>query len=107
VFSDAVIQQVAKFGEVVPAAAKQGRVDLTQLPLVTIDGEDARDFDDAVYAEAKENGGWKLWVAIADVSAYVQFGTPLDHSALERGNSVYFPDHVVPMLPEALSNGLC
>ncbi|MFN3709841.1 MAG: ribonuclease R [Alishewanella aestuarii] len=107
VFSDAVIQQVAKFGEEVPATAKQGRVDLTQLPLVTIDGEDARDFDDAVYAEAKENGGWKLWVAIADVSAYVQFGTPLDHSALERGNSVYFPDHVVPMLPEALSNGLC
>ena len=107
VFSDAVLTQVAKYGEDVPAEAKVGRVDLTQLPLVTIDGEDARDFDDAVYAEAKENGGWKLWVAIADVSAYVRFGTPLDQSALERGNSVYFPDHVVPMLPEALSNGLC
>lgn len=107
VFSDAVLTQVAKYGEEVPAEAKVGRVDLTQLPLVTIDGEDARDFDDAVYAEAKENGGWKLWVAIADVSAYVRFGTPLDQSALERGNSVYFPDHVVPMLPEALSNGLC
>lgn len=107
VFSDAVLTQVAKYGEDVPAEAKVGRVDLTKLPLVTIDGEDARDFDDAVYAEAKENGGWKLWVAIADVSAYVRFGTPLDQSALERGNSVYFPDHVVPMLPEALSNGLC
>ncbi|WP_445426226.1 ribonuclease R [Alishewanella sp. HL-SH06] len=107
VFSDAVLAQVAEYGEEVPAAAKQGRVDLTALPLVTIDGEDARDFDDAVYAKAKDNGGWTLWVAIADVSAYVKFGTPLDHSALERGNSVYFPDHVVPMLPEALSNGLC
>lgn len=107
VFSEAVLAQVAKYGEQVPAEAKVGRVDLTKLPLVTIDGEDARDFDDAVYAEAKENGGWKLWVAIADVSAYVRFGTPLDQSALERGNSVYFPDHVVPMLPEALSNGLC
>lgn len=107
VFSESVLKQVAKYGEQVPAEAKIGRVDLTQLPLVTIDGEDARDFDDAVYAEAKENGGWKLWVAIADVSAYVGFATPLDQSALERGNSVYFPDHVVPMLPEALSNGLC
>ncbi|MDP5207743.1 ribonuclease R, partial [Alishewanella sp. SMS9] len=102
-----VLAQVAEYGEEVPAAAKQGRVDLTALPLVTIDGEDARDFDDAVYAKAKDNGGWTLWVAIADVSAYVKFGTALDNSALERGNSVYFPDHVVPMLPEALSNGLC
>lgn len=107
VFSDAVLTQVAKYGEEVPAAAKQGRVDLTSLPLITIDGEDARDFDDAVYAEARENGGWRLWVAIADVSAYVQPDTALDRSALDRGNSVYFPDHVVPMLPEALSNGLC
>ena len=106
-FPQAVLDQVSKYGEQVPAEAKLGRVDLTKLPLVTIDGEDARDFDDAVYAETKENGGWKLWVAIADVSAYVKPDTPLDRSALERGNSVYFPDHVVPMLPEALSNGLC
>ena len=106
-FSDAVLKQVAKYGADVPAEAKQGRVDLTQLGLITIDGEDARDFDDAVYAEAKDNGGWRLWVAIADVSSYVLPDTPLDKSALERGNSVYFPDHVVPMLPEALSNGLC
>ena len=69
VFSDAVLKQVAKYGEEVPSEAKQGRVDLTQLGLITIDGEDARDFDDAVYAEAKDNGGWRLWVAIADVSA--------------------------------------
>ena len=107
VFSDAVLKQVAKYGEEVPAEAKQGRVDLTQLGLITIDGEDARDFDDAVYAEAKDNGGWRLWVAIADVSAYVLPYTVLDNTAIERGNSVYFPDHVVPMLPEALSNGLC
>lgn len=107
VFSDAVLKQVAKYGEEVPEAAKQGRVDLTKLGLITIDGEDARDFDDAVYAETKENGGWRLWVAIADVSAYVLPYTVLDNTAIERGNSVYFPDHVVPMLPEALSNGLC
>ncbi|HEX5793230.1 MAG TPA: ribonuclease R, partial [Rheinheimera sp.] len=107
VFSDAVLKQVAKYGEEVPEAAKQGRVDLTQLGLITIDGEDARDFDDAVYAETKDNGGWRLWVAIADVSAYVLPYTVLDNTAIERGNSVYFPDHVVPMLPEALSNGLC
>jgi ribonuclease R len=84
-----------------------GRVDLRQLPFVTIDGEDARDFDDAVYAEKKKGGGWKLWVAIADVGHYVLTGSALDHDALERGNSVYFPSRVVPMLPEKISNGLC
>ncbi|WP_419569610.1 ribonuclease R [Rheinheimera sp.] len=107
VFSAAVEQQVSAYGPEVPAEAKVGRVDLTQLGLITIDGEDARDFDDAVYCERKEDGGWHLWVAIADVSAYVQPNTPLDKEALDRGNSVYFPDHVVPMLPEQLSNGLC
>ncbi|QBL10237.1 ribonuclease R [Rheinheimera sp. D18] len=106
-FPESVLKQVAKYGEEVPDSAKAGRVDLTKLGLITIDGEDARDFDDAVYAEVKDNGGFRLWVAIADVSAYVQPETPLDKNALERGNSVYFPDHVVPMLPEALSNGLC
>ncbi len=86
---------------------KQYRVDLRKLPFVTIDGEDARDFDDAVYCESKAAGGWRLWVAIADVSHYVSVGSALDKEAVQRGNSVYFPEKVVPMLPEALSNGLC
>lgn len=85
---------------------KKHRVDLRKLPFVTIDGEDARDFDDAVYCE-KRIGGWRLYVAIADVSHYVRPGMALDEEAAKRGNSVYFPERVVPMLPEALSNGLC
>jgi len=87
------------------------RVDLRAVPLVTIDGADARDFDDAVFAEPdsdkKNSGGWHLIVAIADVAHFVRPGSPLDNEAVERGNSTYFPDRVVPMLPEALSNGLC
>ncbi|WP_234494651.1 ribonuclease R [Vibrio maritimus] len=102
-----VDKQVKQFGEFVPEEAKEGRVDLRELPLVTIDGEDARDFDDAVYCERKKSGGWRLWVAIADVSYYVRPDTPLDKEAIVRGNSVYFPSQVVPMLPEVLSNGLC
>jgi ribonuclease R len=90
----------------VPAGARAGRVDLTGTPLVTIDGEDARDFDDAVYAEPAGDG-WRLLVAIADVSAYVTPDSALDREARNRGNSVYFPERVLPMLPEALSNGLC
>ncbi len=101
-----VEQAIAKLSEKVPESAKKGRVDLRKLPLVTIDGEDARDFDDAVYCEATPKG-WKLIVAIADVSHYVQPGNPLDTEAFSRGNSVYFPGRVVPMLPEILSNGLC
>ncbi len=84
-----------------------GRVDLRDIPLITIDGEDARDFDDAVWAEAIDGGGWHLIVAIADVAWYVRPGDALDKEAFRRGNSVYFPDRVVPMLPEALSNGWC
>ncbi len=86
---------------------KKHRADLRSLPFVTIDGEDARDFDDAVYCEKKRRGGWRLYVAIADVSHYVKKDSELDKEAIVRGNSVYFPDFVVPMLPEALSNGLC
>ncbi|RZN76844.1 ribonuclease R [Avibacterium paragallinarum] len=107
VFPSAVQKQAKKFTEEVPEVAKKGRVDLRQLPLVTIDGEDARDFDDAVYCERTSKGGWKLWVAIADVSYYVRLRTALDNEAYNRGNSVYFPTRVVPMLPEVLSNGLC
>lgn len=102
-----VQRQVENFSEEVAEADKQHRVDLRHLPFVTIDGEDARDFDDAVYCETKRSGGWRLWVAIADVSHYVQPDSPLDREARQRGTSVYFPDHVVPMLPEVLSNGLC
>ncbi|MDD1795869.1 ribonuclease R [Enterovibrio sp. ZSDZ42] len=102
-----VEKQVKDFTEVVPEEAKKGRVDLRELPLVTIDGEDARDFDDAVYCEKKKSGGWRLWVAIADVSAYVRTNSALDKEAIKRGNSVYFPSQVIPMLPEVLSNGLC
>jgi len=83
-----------------------GRTDLRDIPLVTIDGEDARDFDDAVFAE-RDGSGWHLLVAIADVAHYVQEDSALDKEAFERGNSVYFPDRVIPMLPERLSNGLC
>ena len=84
-----------------------GRRDLTDLPLVTIDGPDARDFDDAVYAKRQSRGGWRLVVAIADVAHYVKPGSALDIEARRRGNSVYLPDRVVPMLPESLSNGIC
>ncbi len=102
-----VLAQVKKIAADVPESAKQGRVDLRDLPLVTIDGEDARDFDDAVFCKKEDNGGWRLWVAIADVSYYVKHNTALDDEAVTRATSVYFPEQVIPMLPEVLSNGLC
>jgi ribonuclease R len=106
-FPHTVQAEVATIADEVEESAKLPRKDLRDLPLVTIDGEDARDFDDAVYCQPKQSGGWRLWVAIADVSYYVRHGSALDDEAISRGNSVYFPSQVIPMLPEKLSNGLC
>jgi ribonuclease R len=113
-FSNETMAQAAALPEKLKAADRKHRIDLTDVPLVTIDGEDARDFDDAVYCEPHRTGkgktafnGWRLLVAIADVSHYVKPDEPLDRDAYERATSVYFPRRVIPMLPEKLSNGLC
>lgn len=109
-FSDACIAQARALPDKVRPQDRKHRVDLTDIPLVTIDGEDARDFDDAVYCEPARVGrgkGWRLLVAIADVSHYVETGHAIDIDAYERATSVYFPRRVIPMLPEKLSNGLC
>jgi len=103
----AALAEANKLSPDVDEADKQKRIDLRHLPFVTIDGADARDFDDAVCAVADEKGGWRLYVAIADVSHYVEVGSALDKEAAKRGNSVYFPERVIPMLPVELSNGLC
>jgi ribonuclease R len=103
---DEVLREAGTLGEEPADADKHHRVDLRDVPFVTIDGEDARDFDDAVWCEEQE-GGFQLRVAIADVSHYVPVGSALDEEASHRGNSVYFPERVVPMFPEVLSNGLC
>lgn len=105
-FSPAAIKQAEAIPKTVQPKDYQGRIDLRELPLITIDGETARDFDDAVFAEP-QGAGWRLVVAIADVSHYVTPDDALDRDAIERGNSIYFPRRVIPMLPEALSNGLC
>ena len=102
-----VTDAVGKIPQRVELNQLQKRTDLRHLSFVTIDGEDAKDFDDAVYCVPKPKGGFQLYVAIADVSHYVAVGSPLDQEAARRGNSVYFPGRVVPMLPEALSNGIC
>ncbi|MDO5654276.1 MAG: ribonuclease R [Brachymonas sp.] len=114
IFSDACLQLAKALPATVQPQEWSGRVDLTDVPLVTIDGEDARDFDDAVYCEpavvsgrGKTPNGWRLLVAIADVSHYVENGNAIDNDAYERATSVYFPRRVIPMLPEKLSNGLC
>ncbi len=113
-FSEACIAQARTLPDKVRAQDKKHRIDLTDVPLVTIDGEDARDFDDAVYCEPATTGrgksatkGWRLLVAIADVSHYVETGSAIDIDAYDRATSVYFPRRVIPMLPEKLSNGLC
>ena len=113
-FSAAAMAEARALPDTVQPADKAGRVDLTDVPLCTIDGEDARDFDDAVYCEpavvtgrGKKPNGWRLLVAIADVSHYVKTNSPIDVDAYDRATSVYFPRRVIPMLPEKLSNGLC
>jgi len=109
-FSDACLAMARSLPDQVRPQDKKNRVDLTDVPLVTIDGEDARDFDDAVYCEPAKVGkgkGWRLLVAIADVSNYVETGSAIDVDAYDRATSVYFPRRVIPMLPEKLSNGLC
>lgn len=109
-FPQKVIDEANNWGDSVRSGDKQGRVELRSLPLVTIDGEDARDFDDAVYCEPVDkdrDSGWRLLVAIAEVAHYVRIGSALDKEAYDRATSVYFPGRVIPMLPENLSNGLC
>ncbi|MDB5843479.1 MAG: rnr, partial [Polaromonas sp.] len=110
IFSDNALALARALPDAVRPVDKQHRIDLTDIPLVTIDGEDARDFDDAVYCEPVKVGrgkGWRLLVAIADVSHYVETGSAIDIDAYDRATSVYFPRRVIPMLPEKLSNGLC
>ncbi len=104
---EAVLAEVSRIKQQVTDEEIAKRADLRNIPFVTIDGEDAKDFDDAVFCKERSQGGYQLYVAIADVSHYVRFGSALDKESERRGNSVYFPGKVVPMLPEALSNGIC
>jgi ribonuclease R len=106
-FSETVLEEAARRAKPVHEADLQGREDFRKLPIVTIDGETARDFDDAVYVERRSDGGWHLEVHIADVAHYVRSATAVDSEARLRGTSVYFIDRAVPMLPESLSNGIC
>ncbi len=106
-FPRGVLDEVNRVSETVDAGKLDGREDLRKKFIITIDPDDARDFDDAIQVEKIDNGGWQLGVHIADVAAYVEPGSALDREARRRGNSVYLPDRVVPMLPERLSNGVC
>jgi ribonuclease R len=107
VHSDEAIREAEAYGDHVPEAMLEGREDLTGIPLPTIDPEDARDHDDAIWVERTAGGGYRAWIAIADVSSYVRPGTRLDDEAKKRGCSVYLPDRAIPMLPRALSSNLC
>ncbi len=107
IHSQLAIDEAEAYGPEVPASMLEGREDLTHVPLPTIDPEDARDHDDAVWVQRTERGGYEVWVAIADVSAYVRPGTKIDEEARERGCSIYLPDRAIPMLPRALSSNLC
>ncbi len=107
VHSEVASEEALAYGDTVPVAMLEGRVDLTRLPLPTIDPEDARDHDDAVWVERTDEGGYRTWIAIADVSSYVVPGTRLDAEAKARGCSVYLPDRAIPMLPRPLSSNLC
>src|SRR5438046_1754203 len=102
-----VLDEVNRISETVDARKLDGREDLRKKFIITIDPDDARDFDDAIQIEKIDNGGWQLGVHIADVAAYVEPGSALNREARRRGNSVYLPDRVIPMLPERLSNGVC
>lgn len=106
IWSDDILHEITGFSDHIDLDNIASREDIRDLPLVTIDGDDARDFDDAVYCQ-RQGAGWRLLIAIADVSHYVHPGMAMDDEALNRGNSVYFPQRVIPMLPEILSNGLC
>jgi ribonuclease R len=105
--SDEAIAEAEAYGEEVPEEMLEGREDLTAIPLPTIDPEDARDHDDAIWVERSDRGGYRAWIAIADVSSYVRPGTHLDREARKRGCSIYLPDRAIPMLPRALSSNLC
>lgn len=107
IWPDDALAEASRYAPQVDPSESAERKDYRKMPFVTIDGEDAKDFDDAVYCEPRAKGGYTLYVAIADVSHYVRPGTALDKEAYQRGNSVYFPGRVIPMLPETLSNNLC
>src|SRR5438552_13727596 len=107
VFPKDVLDQAERIPDKISPRQLEGREDLRKEFIVTIDPDDARDFDDAIHVEKLANGGWQLGVHIADVAAYVEPGSALDREARRRGNSVYLPDRVIPMLPERLSNGVC
>lgn len=107
VHSEEAVAEAQSYGDEVPKELLRGREDLTHVPLPTIDPEDARDHDDAVWVEPTARGGYEIWVAIADVSTYVRPGTKLDEEAEKRGVSIYLPDRAIPMLPRALSSNLC
>jgi ribonuclease R len=106
-FPELALQQAQAIPVLIPESALEGRLDLRERRIFTVDGRDAKDFDDAIHIEALDEGGFQVGIHIADVSHYVVEGSPLDQDAYARATSVYLPGHVIPMLPEHLSNGVC